>query len=267
MWSSRQNALFWVDIFGQRLNRLFLDTGQIDAWDIPERIGWILERKEGNDFIIGLKSGFAALSLNPFSVRPIGNPEPERPQNRLNDAKTDSAGRIWAGSMDDRETGEASGALYRLDPDLTWSRRDDGYVIANGPAFSPDGRTMYHTDTGKRTVFVFDLDGKGELSNKRVFLKLEDQGHPDGMTTDAEGGLWIAHWGAARISRFLPDATFDRSIALPANNITSIVFAGPELDRMFVTSASLRCGGEPEAGSLFEVDAGVHGNPAIPFAG
>jgi sugar lactone lactonase YvrE len=268
MWSSRQNALFWVDIFRQRLNRLSLGSGEISTWDMPERIGWIVEREGRSDFIIGLKSGFAALSLEPFSIQHIGNPEPERPQNRLNDAKTDAAGRIWAGSMDDRETGEASGALYRLDPDLTWSRRDDDYVIANGPTFSPDGRTMYHTDTGRATVFAFDLNAEGELSNKRVFLKFEqDHGHPDGMTTDSEGGVWIAHWGAARISRFRPDSIFDRSISLPANNITSIVFAGPGLDRMFVTSARLRSQGEREAGSLFEVEAGVRGNRAVPFAG
>ena len=267
IWSGSRNAVLWVDIFGQQVHQLALETGSISSWSIPERIGWIVERAGCDDFIAGLKTGFAHLQLDPCSIRRIGNPEPDRPQNRLNDAKTDGAGRIWCGSKDDNDQ-SATGALYRLDPDLTWSRHDDGYRVTNGPAFSPDGKTMYHTDTGLRTVFAFDIDEYGELAGKRVFLSFEEEwGYPDGMTTDAEGGLWIAHWGGGRISRFRPDGRLDRSIWIPASNVTSVVFAGRRLDRMFVTSAALGCEGEPLAGALFEVDAGAVGNPVQQFAG
>lgn len=266
-WVGRENALYWVDIFGPALHRFDLASAGVTSWAFDEPIGWVIERDGRDDFIAGFKSGFARLSLDPFSIEPIGDPEPDRPHNRLNDAKTDAAGRIWAGSKDDRDE-EALGALYRLDPDLRWSRADDNYLVTNGPTFSPDGATMYHTDSGRRTVYAFDLADDGSIAGKREWLRFDDDwGYPDGMTTDAEGGIWIAHWAGARISRFLPDGQLDRSIALPANNVTSCAFAGEKLDRLFVTSASQGDEQGAHAGALFEVDPGVRGLPARGFAG
>jgi xylono-1,5-lactonase len=268
IWSPSRNAVLWVDIFGQQVREFDLAKGSIRSWPIPERIGWIVQREGREDFVAGLKTGFVQLQLEPFSISRIGNPEPDRPQNRMNDAKTDAAGRIWCGTKDDSDQ-VPSGALYRLDPDFTWSRHDDGYKVTNGPAFSPDGKTMYHNDSPLRSVFAFDIDERGELSRKRLFVKFEEAwGFPDGMATDAEGGLWIAHWGAGRISRFRPDGALEQSISIPASNVTSVVFAGPHLDRMFVTSAAFGCESGPLQGALFEVeDAGVRGHPVRPFAG
>jgi len=267
LWSPIRQTLLWVDIFAPAIRRLNLASGAVQSWEAPERIGWVVEREARDDLLVGLKSGFASLCLEPFGIERIGDPEPDRPDNRLNDAKVDASGRLWAGTMSDKG-GEKTGALYRLDPDLRWSRHDEGYEITNGPTFSPDGRTIYHTDTAARTVFAFDLDPAGNLSNKRVFLRFDIAwGYPDGMTTDAQGGIWIAHWGGARISRFLPDGRLDRVIPLPTSNITSMVFAGDGLDRMFVTSASLGCESETHAGALFEVDAGVVGLPTRRFKG
>lgn len=266
LWSPSRNALLWVDIFGQRVHELTLERGSITSWSVPERIGWIVER-EGGDFVSGLKTGFVLLELLPFSIHRIGNPEPDRPHNRMNDAKTDAAGRIWAGSKDDGDE-LASGALYRLDPDFTWSRQDDGYMVTNGPAFSPDGKTMYRADSPLRTVYAFDISEQGDASRKRIFLRFEKEwGYPDGMATDEEGGLWIAHWGGGRISRFHPDGSLDRTISMGASNITSIAFARPRLERMFVTSAAHGCESEPPAGALFEVEVGVRWHFVRPFAG
>ncbi len=267
LWSPIHRTLLWVDIFAPAIWRLDLASGAVQSWEAPERIGWVVEREARDDLLVGLKSGFASLCLEPFGLERIGDPEPGRPDNRLNDAKVDASGRLWAGTMSDKG-GEKTGSLYRLDPDLRWSRHDEGYEITNGPTFSPDGNTIYHTDTAARTVFAFDLDPAGNLSNKRVFLRFDAAwGYPDGMTTDAQGGIWIAHWGGARISRFLPDGRLDRVIPLPTSNITSVVFAGDGLDRMFVTSASLGCEGETHAGALFEADAGVVGLPTPRFKG
>jgi xylono-1,5-lactonase len=267
LWSPIRQTLLWVDIFAPAIRRLNLASGAVQSWEAPERIGWVVEREARDDLIVGLKSGFASLCLEPFGLERIGDPEPDRPDNRLNDAKVDASGRLWAGTMSDKGD-EKTGSLYRLDPDLRWSRHDEGYEITNGPTFSPDGNTMYHTDTAARTVFAFDLDPAGNLSNKRVFLRFDAAwGYPDGMTTDAQGGIWIAHWGGARISRFLPDGRLDRVIPLPTSNITSVAFAGDGLDRMFVTSASLGCEDETHAGALFEVDAGVVGLPTPRFKG
>lgn len=266
IWSPRRRALFWVDIMAPALRRLELDSGAVTSWAMPERIGWAIERAGSDDLVIGLKSGFAMLRLDPFATTMIGDPEPERPGNRLNDAKADRFGRIWAGSKHD-EDAQASGALHRLDHDLSWERVDDGYGVTNGPTFSPDGGVLYHTDSAERTVYAFDAHADGRITDKRVFLRFPDEwGHPDGMTVDAQGGLWIAHWGGARISRFHPDGRWDRSIALPATNITSIAFAGDRLDRMFVTS-SADGQDEPAAGALFEVFSGAVGLPAGLFGG
>ena len=272
LWSARDNAVYWVDIKGQFVHRYSLVDESKQSWPMPERIGWVIERRDQSGFIAGFKSGFAFLTLDPVKVTPIGNPDDARPGNRLNDAKADAQGRIWAGSMDDAEV-TATGSLFRLASDLKWQTLDTGYRITNGPAFSVDGTRMYHTDSALRRVYVFDSSSNGEISNKRVFLQIEPgQGYPDGMTVDAQNHLWVAHWGGSRISRFRPDGTFDRAIALPASQITSCVFAGPKLDRLFVTSAAIglsetQLAAEPLAGSLFEVDPGCTGLPTQQFGG
>ncbi len=270
LWSARQNAIFWVDILSQFLYRYSLADRSVKRWSMPERIGWVVERRDKPGFIAGLQSGFYELDLEPFALRHIVDPEPQYPGNRLNDAKVDQHGRIWAGTMDAAIV-EATGSLYCMRPDMSVRRVDEGYKVTNGPAFSPKQELMYHNDTDRRTVYRFDLSADGELSNKQVWLKFTgDIGFPDGMTVDAEGYVWIAHWGGSRISRWSPDAKLDREIHLPAPQITSVTFAGPGLDRMFVTSAAkgLDRSKETFAGCLFEVDpGGVRGLPPGLFAG
>jgi sugar lactone lactonase YvrE len=214
-----------------------------------------------------LQSGFAELELKPLRIRHIADPEPDYPGNRMNDAKVDPFGRIWAGTMD-ADMKKETGALYRLDTDLTISRQDRGYMVTNGPAFGAQGECLYHTDSPRRTVYRFDLSPDGAISAKRIFIEFpRGWGVPDGMTVDVDGGLWIAHWGGGRISRFTPNGELDRSIALPASQITSCAFAGEALDRLFVTSAALDRDDEEMAGMLFEVDPGVRGIAPNRFAG
>jgi sugar lactone lactonase YvrE len=267
LWSPRENALYWVDIKAPTLHRLSLSDGAKTSWPMPDRTGWIIESRHETGFIVGMKSGFAKLRLDPFQIDMIGDPEPLHGDNRLNDAKADGHGRIWAGTMDDAEK-EARGSLWRLDPDLRWHHADGGYQVANGPAFSPDGKILYHTDSGRRTVYRFDLHDDGSLGGKSPFITFEsDWGYPDGMTTDADGGLWIAHWDGGRVSRFDAQGKLERSIALPVSRPTSCAFAGPRLDRMFVTSARIGCEQEELAGGLFELSPGICGLPPGQFAG
>lgn len=275
LWSARDNAVYWTDIVGKKLWRLSLANEAVTHWDMPEMIGWIIERT-GGGFVVGLQSGFYRLSLEPFSLALIANPHPERPGNRLNDAKADAWGRIWAGSMPVADgpasKWPATGALYRLDPDCTVSRHDDDLTIANGPALSPDGRSLYHTDSARSTVYRFALAADGTLGPRAVHLEFPpDVGAPDGMACDADGGLWIAFYHHdpacnSRVARFLPSGAFDREIRVPTAHVTNLVFAGPNLDRMFITSAS---GGldDPNAGALFEVDPGSRGMLPHRFAG
>lgn len=268
LWSARENAVYWVDILWQALHRLSLDDEAVASWPMPEKIGWVVERRDRPGFIAGLQSGFCELTLNPVVCRRRVNPEPHYPHNRMNDATVDHRGRIWAGTMD-CDAHLETGSLYCLEPDFKVSRRDTGYVVTNGPAFTPTQDFVYHNDTPRGVVYRFAVTPEGELRDKREFLKFpREWGLPDGMTVDAEGCLWIAHWGGSRVSRFDPDGDLERLIRLPASQITNCVFAGSGLDRLFVTSAAVGRETESLAGALFEVDAGgVKGLAPHYFAG
>jgi sugar lactone lactonase YvrE len=265
-WSARENAIYWVDILGPALNRLSLADGSIARWAMPEPLGWVVERA-GGGFIGGFKSGFAEIDLDPLTIRPIGDPEPELPGNRMNDGKADDAGNIWCGTMDMAEEAD-SGSFYRFGADRRWTRMDEGYRVPNGPAFSHDGQWLYHSDTARQTVYRFARREDGSIADRAPFIRFtEDDGYPDGMTVDAQGGLWIAHWGGGRISRFTPDGKLDRAIALPAKQITNITFAGDKLDRMFVSSAAVGLPASPYDGAFFEVQSGAIGLPTGLYAG
>ncbi len=265
LWSARDNAVYWVDILAPALNRLSLDGGAVERWVMPEPLGWVAERA-GGGFIGGFKSGFAAISLDPLTITPIGDPEPEMPYNRMNDGKADAQGHIWCGTMDMEEE-RASGSLYRLAPDLSWQQMDSGYRVTNGPAFSPCGKWLYHSDTSRRVMYRFTRTADG-IADRQPFIRFTDaDGYPDGMTVDADGHIWVAHWGGGRISRFTPDGALDRAIDLPARQVTNITFAGPDLDRMFVSSAAIGLDATPFDGGFFEVDSGVCGMPTNLFAG
>jgi sugar lactone lactonase YvrE len=263
-YSPRENALYWVDILGQRLNRLALDDRAYAEWAMPDMIGWVIERATAPGFVAGLRSGFHMLTLDPFALVPIGHPEPDLPGNRLNDAVADARGRIWAGTMS-MDGSRDHGALYRLDHDLTWHQADAPYRIANGPALSGDGCWMYHADSPRGVIYRFAVDDAGNLGPRTTFIQFaREWGVPDGMTIDAQGGLWVAHWGGGCVSRFTPDGQRERWIDLPASQITRPCFGGANLDRLFVTSAADGVD-EPHAGCLFEVDPGVRGLPAHRF--
>lgn len=259
LWSQRQQALFWVDILGRQVHRLSLLTREIHSWDTPEMIGWLVERECRSGFIAGFASGFHELTLDPVRSTPL-QPLPAHPaSNRLNDAKADRHGRIWAGSMP-VAADQPAGSLYRLDVDGKVERVDQGYTVANGPAFSLDGKHLYHTDSHAGVIYRFRVHDDGSLTDRSVFIEFaSDWGSPDGMTVDSEAGLWVAHWGGGRVSRFDERGKLQRSIELPASQITSCTFAGPNLDRMFVTSAFDGVPDEPHAGCLFEVDPQVRG--------
>lgn len=225
----------------------------------------------GGGFIGGGYDGFIAVGAD-FAVTPIADPEPELPGNRFNDGKIDPAGRLWAGTMD-RAEATASGSLYRLDTVLGWERIDSDYRVTNGPAFSRDGRVMYHTDSALQTVYAFDCDALGHVGKRRVHLRFgEGDGYPDGMTVDAEDCLWIAFWDGWCVRRFAPSGEVIATIEVPVQRPTSVAFGGPALDRLFITSAARdRSPAElelqPQAGGLFVANAGVIGIAELPFAG
>lgn len=270
VWVARDQALYWVDNKGKKIFRLDED-GQCRAFDAPFQICCIAPKQSGG-FIAGTDRGFAEVDLDAGRFEVIGNPQEEPPGNRFNDGKTDPQGRFWSGTMDNDEEA-ASGSLYRLDPDLRWNRMDSGYKVTNGPAFDPSRGRMYHNDSARQTIFAFDLSDSGELSNKRVFAQFgEGDGYPDGMTVDSDGHLWVCFWDGWCLRRLSLDGEIMERIEMPVQRPTSCAFGGPDLDRLYVTSASRGIDEgslqmQPCAGGLFLLETGARGVPDVPFAG
>lgn len=269
VWVARESALYWVDIKGRKIFRLSGEERM--QWDTPLRIGSIAPRAAGG-FIAGTEDGIAKVDLDRNHFEVTARIEQHLPDNRFNDGKVDRAGRFWAGTMDDREE-RAIGSLYRVDPDWTWTALDEDYRVTNGPAFSPDGRVMYHNDSARQVTYRFDLDADGTAHNRRVFLEFaEGDGYPDGMTVDAEGCLWIAFWDGWCVRRYSPGGELLQTIEVPVARPTSCAFGGAELDQLYITSASIGLDQsalslQPSAGGLFMVMPGVRGIADVPFAG
>jgi sugar lactone lactonase YvrE len=271
VWVAAEEALYWTDIEGRQVYRLAFADEAADRWTVPFRIGSLAPCRRGG-FVAGTDRGlfFADPERNLYS--PIADPEPDLPANRFNDGKVDRAGRFWAGTMDGTEKA-ARGSLYRLDPDLGLTRVDEGYRVTNGPAFSPDGRTMYHNDSGRQVTYAFDLDEAGNASNRRVFARFgEGDGYPDGMTVDREGCLWIAFWDGWCLRRLSPEGDLLDVLQVPVARPTSCAFGGPGLDHLFITSArrdfdETQLAAQPQAGGLFMAKPGVKGLPDALFGG
>ena len=271
MW--HQGRLYWVDILGKAVHALDPDSGDHQTWSMPDRIGFLLPTAAG-DFIVGLKRGLARVDLRTMAITDLGTPEPHLPGNRFNDAVCDRQGRLWAGTMNDGESAP-TGWLYRYTPEDGFRAADGPYTVTNGPVIAPDDKTLYHNDTEGRTIHAFDFQAaRGELSNKRLFVRLgADEGYPDGMTVDASSDLWVARFGGWGIDRYRPDGALAERIAFPVRNVTSCIFGGERLDRLFVTTARIGLPAEalaaqPLAGGLFEVEApGAVGQPCAIFRG
>jgi sugar lactone lactonase YvrE len=236
-------------------------------------VGSFTLRKAGG-FVLACNDGLHAFDPATGNSKPLVDPEPDLPDNRLNDGRADRRGRFWVGSMTMAEKIEPVGGLYRIDADLTVTRLFGGVNIPNSIAFSADDRTLYFADSREQTIWAFDLDiDSGDITNRRVFANLRGgRGGPDGSCVDAEGFLWNAHFGHSRVVRYAPDGRVDRFIEFPASNLTCCAFGGDTLDVLYVTSAQILLkpadlAAQPLAGALFAVEPGVRGLPEAAFAG
>ena len=268
-WIEREQSLLWTDINAQCVFR-WSEAGGVHRQPMSENICSIIPHASGGYFGAGY-NGLLAFDAE-FNVAAIANPESDLPGNRFNDGKVDRAGRFWAGTMDHAEKA-ASGSLYRIDADLAWVKVDTGYRVTNGPAFSVEGRTMYHTDSALQRVYAFALDNQGNATDRQVFLQFKhEDGYPDGMTVDAEDCLWIAFWNGWCVRRFSPQGKLLVEVPVPVQRPTSIAFGGADMDQVFITSASrdlskAELADQAEAGGLFSFKPGVRGVAEIPFAG
>lgn len=273
LWDVDEQRLYWIDSFDGRVFRCTADGGEVRAWDVPQKIGSMCMRRSGGA-VVSLARGFHFLDFATGEVSLIVDPEPDKPYNRLNDGKVDRQGRFVAGSMDTLEAGP-NGALYRLDADLKLTRLEAGIIVSNGPCWSPDGDTFYFSDTWSGQISVYDYDvATGTPGGKRRFCGgLDNGGGFDGATVDAEGCLWSAHVYAGQLVRYRPDGEIDRIVDMPVKKVTSVMFGGPELDVLYVTSMAKpplpRFPDDgPMRGALFAIyGLGVRGVPEARFAG
>jgi sugar lactone lactonase YvrE len=185
----------------------------------------------------------------------------------MNEGGCDPEGRFLCGSMAYDQT-LGAGSVHRLDPDGTVHRVLEGVTISNGVEWSPDGSLAYYNDTPTHRISVFDWDGEAGLTGRRTFVDLGD-GYPDGLTVDAEGGVWTALYDGGAVRRYAPDGTLDLVVEVPTPKVTACTFGGPGLDELFITTSweGLGPDDEPLAGSLFRVVPGVTGRPVREFAG
>jgi len=270
VWHAASGRFFFVDVHGCAVHAWSPASGQRQSWKMPERIGWLIPRANGEGeeggFVAGFQSGFAKLWLEPtVRIEAIGCPHPGQPDVRLNDAKADSQGRIWAGSMNNLNPAQPDGQLTRLDPSGTFTVLERRIHIANGPCISADGHRMLHTDSWLNTVYSYRIGPAGDLTDKQVWRKFPlDEGTPDGMTMDTEGHVWIAFWGGACVRQFTADGKLLQHIGLPALQVTSIAFGGDNLATMLVTSArtglnEAQLKEYPQSGAVFTLQPGATG--------
>lgn len=274
VWDVQEQRLYWIDVVGCRVFRCTADGRELRAWDLPEAVGSMALRR-GGGAVLALANGFHFLDFETGDTQSIVNPLPDQPHLRLNDGKVDARGRFIVGSMDLRP-GEAGGALYRLDPDLSVHLLDTGFAISNGPCWSPDGSTFYFSDTFSGEIWAYDYDlDTGNIANRRTFTKagITPQIATDGSTVDAEGCLWNAQVYEGKLCRYTPDGRLDRVIEMPVKKVTSVNFGGADLDILYVTSMTKPPlphfpGDGVLRGSVFAIRGlGVKGLPESRFGG
>lgn len=262
-WDAEAGALYWTDIPACRVHRLAAD-GTTTSWDVGQEAGAVVPRACGG-LVLAARDGFLALDPATGTLDTLAEVEPDLPGNRMNDGACDRAGRFFAGTMAADEC-PGAGALYMLAPDRRVTRVLTGVGISNGIGWSPDERRMYYIDSLAYRVDLFDYDpGTGAVSGRRTFASLGGgEVLPDGLAVDSEGGVWVALWGGGQLRRYAPDGSLTATVPVPAANVTSCAFGGPDLRTLYLTTAA---GPGESPGALFAGRAAVAGLPASPFRG
>lgn len=272
VWVPQDNALYWVDIPNGGLQRWSADTGHVHTWKTPEMLACIARHRRGG-WVAGMESGF--FHLHPHSdgsldSERLASVAHSRNDMRLNDGRCDRQGRFWAGSMVlDMGLNLPEGRLYRYGTGQSGviEAQLDGFIVPNGLGFSPDGKTMYVSDShpAVQLIWAFDYDtDSGTPSNRRVFIDMNHfPGRPDGAAVDAEGFYWICANDAGLIHRFAPDGRLDFSLAVPVKKPTMCAFGGSRMDTLFVTSIRPGDDHDPQslAGGVFALNPNIKGLP------
>ncbi|MBW3096628.1 SMP-30/gluconolactonase/LRE family protein [Pseudohoeflea coraliihabitans] len=258
-WNAEDGRLYWVDAFAPAIRRIDPETRIVESFAMPCDIGSFVFAR-GGGLVAGMRSGFNHVELAGQTVTPIVNPLGDDPRLLLNDGKCDRAGRYWCASAHSDFLGRSS-VLYRLDGDFSVRQMDDGFIIGNGIAFSPDDSRMYFADSRDEKVWVYDFElASGAISNRRLFFSTaEIEGRVDGATCDRDGNYWCALVHGAAVACLSPKGEMIAHISVPAKHPTMVTFGGADMRSLYVTTATAMLTENersewPEAGKLLRID-------------
>lgn len=272
VWHVGEQALYWVDIPARALCRWQAATAKVTTWLAPEMLACIAPGGRADSWVAGMETGVFELQTRAddrLHSQLLAKVAHAQPGMRFNDGRCDRQGRFWAGTMvRDMGLAASAGALYRYDKPGGLKKMLDGFITPNGLGFSPDGSTMYLSDSHPtvQTIWAFDYDtATGTPSKRRVFVDMNPlPGRPDGAAVDEDGCYWICANDAGLVHRFTPAGKLDRSLALPVKKPAMCAFGGAGLDTLFVTSIrpdGVDLSDQPLAGGLFALRPGVRGLP------
>lgn len=265
LWSPARQCLWFVDIIGCRLHQYVPEKDQRRSWTTPSRPGFVAELADGG-LLVGLVDGLYRFDEAGGRFALLVPVEKERAENRINDGAVGPDGRLWFGTKNEPETA-ATGGWF------SWSgagqpvQLEEGYVVTNGPAFSPDGAVMYHCDSMTRRILARSVSAQGQLGENRLFAEIEEgAGYPDGLAVDSEGCLWVGLFAGWALRRYTADGRLVESLPLPCAHVTKPAFGGRDGSTLYVTTASVGLGdaeraAQPLAGALFSLRVRATGQP------
>jgi sugar lactone lactonase YvrE len=271
-WDERTGTLLFVDLTGGVVFRYDQSGMALGSFSVGQEVGAVVPRC-GGGLVLAVRDGIAVASDTGEGFEITAPVEREISGNRMNDAKCDPAGRLFAGTTA-FDFSPHSAALYRVEPDWSFEQIVRGVTQSNGIAWSPDGSRMYFIDSATQGVDVFDYDtGTGSAGNRKRLVTIDPaHGIPDGMTIDEKGNLWVACFGGAAVRCYSPAGEQLEEVLFPVTQVTSCAFGGPNLANLYVTSAAYRLSPDqlkrqPHAGATFACRPGAAGLPASSFAG